>query len=525
MTTSPKESVSTRGVWPFPQDRFSWLMAGLLLALLLYVYYSQYYPRLDSAYNQTHTFTEQQPAVLRSNIKISLNVAVPRYISALSEQTLLLNLTNGSDSTVTVDIIPELTLENAETFRYYVFTASPDDVDGKLRSAGYLRFTDVPPGATVSRRLNFEVFALNQATQSDQTTTSTGNEDLPPAEVTPAQDAKGQAANSTGNEDPPLPTIRPSFMIRVGTGRFEPYPASTPLSMTVDPTRAVVLGVLSFVLLPPWANGFIPLVVIMAVYLFGLAEAKRGLAPTMPKGTRFAAVAFWVVLMTATAWCFIDVLTELAIAILNDTGQANGNSVVTSAAVFFLLVGVAVLVDWKLPEPPPTGGPGRPPPPAAQAFVMPSPQAGEEPAPVLQAVGGPVGEPGAPTAQPVSEKPAHQERKGDGSVATTPPPNREQQAPETASNRAARDDNEGIEAVTILDDHPVSDPSHESVSHTPSEPSDNVTPIGDGLLSDESDDRSGSSQSTAEASAADDSSRSALPLLLLPPPTDTAQGA
>ncbi len=44
--------------------------------------------------------------------------------------------------------------------------------------------------------------------------------------------------------------------------------SSAPAQSLVDSTRAIVLSIMRIVLLPPWANGFIPLLALLLAYLF-----------------------------------------------------------------------------------------------------------------------------------------------------------------------------------------------------------------------------------------------------------------
>ena len=190
MTTPQEPTVAIRGTWPLPVDRFSWLVAGLLFVLLIIVYYSYFYPRLEAANNSAHIFSEPRHKVTddeEANTGLELKVASPRYISDLTRQTLLLGVTNkvvtdtetisatepvATSSPISIAVVPRLSLlcvkgnktdPCGEEADYYVFLDSPDDSQPTLQQGGYLLFTDIPGGASVSQELIVEVVGLTQS--------------------------------------------------------------------------------------------------------------------------------------------------------------------------------------------------------------------------------------------------------------------------------------------------------------------------------------------------------------------------
>jgi len=414
MTKSQEPTVAIRGTWPLPVDRFSWLVAGLLLVLLIIVYYRSFYPRLEAANNSAHIFSEPQYSNQANGANatatdLELKVASPRFISDLTRQTLLLGVTNpqpvagteATDESLSIAVVPKLRLlcvsENGVTVEcgdeagYYVFLDTPDDSQPTLRQGGYLLFSDIPAGASVSQELIVEVVGLTQAL-----------------------DGETKAA-----EPPVEREVEIEFLIfDVVEGRPEEnadgrrYSPKEPLRMEIDSTRAVVQGIMSFLLLPPWANGFVPFVAVFTVYLFGVSEALRCFLPRdKPKKTQaaadevevivlpqtppsrrarfkaamgpggthptsmFAWLVFWLLLMTGVALLALWVMTEVAVVFLADEESLLA---IVLGVLLVLAVVAAVVIDWKVIRPSetkekpdePTAGNGGPQPQTINAAAI-----------------------------------------------------------------------------------------------------------------------------------------------------------
>ena len=257
MTKPQEPTAAIRGTWPLPVDRFSWLVAGLLLVLLIFVYYAWFYPRLEAANNSAHIFSEPQHTNAENEVEdtgLELKVASPRYISDLTRQTLLLGVTYTLTNTkpISIKVVPSLRLlcvrdnstgDCGEDANYYVFLDTPDDSQPTLQQGGYLLFTNIPSGANVSQELTVEVVGLTQAL-GDEAEPGRAQEDENGDEKVEIKFAVFDVTEDSETTDSNL------------------YSPKDPLWMDINSTGAVVQGIMSFLLLPPWANGFIPFVAV-----------------------------------------------------------------------------------------------------------------------------------------------------------------------------------------------------------------------------------------------------------------------
>lgn len=262
--------ISAEGLLPFPRDRFSWVVAAILFMVLMFVYYGIFYPRLDMAYHSGFIYVEDRSSEnnTENQTPIDINLAYPRYVSNITERRLLVSVRNRDEKAITATIVPKIIMDGADLTRQYVFLTSMDS-SGNMRRNGVLTFEDVQPGATVSQEAVLQVNGI-----------------------------MNQTAPVKLEFDLVLPGKEP---------RVIDVDERTP--MRIDVTRTLVQNLVSFVLLPPWANGFIPLFALFAVYLFGLSEAR-----TTWKSYRDHHFWLWVLLLFACATLSIATTAELAVS-------------------------------------------------------------------------------------------------------------------------------------------------------------------------------------------------------------------
>jgi len=321
--------ISAEGPLPFPRDRFSWVVAAILFMVLMFVYYGIFYPRLDMAYHSGFIYVEDRSSEnnTENQTPIDINLAYPRYVSNITERRLLVSVRNRDEKAITVTIVPKIIMDGADLTRQYVFLTSMDS-SGNMRRNGVLTFEDVQPGATVSQEAVLQVNGI-----------------------------MNQTAPVKLEFDLVLPDKEP---------RVIDVDERTP--MRIDVTRTLIQNLVSFVLLPPWANGFIPLFAVFAVYLFGLSEAR-----ITWKSYRDHHFWLWVLLLFACATLSIATTAELAVSQLckpYNLGTRLQPSMITPlectdlgntdifwplAASTLMLWGLAWKVDHDLINPPDTG--------------------------------------------------------------------------------------------------------------------------------------------------------------------------
>lgn len=264
--------ISAEGPLPFPRDRFSWVIAAILFAGLMLFYYGSLYSRLEDAYREGFVYTRDRQST-RDNTLPVIRAALPRYLSGMTDRKLFISVTNpeSASGAITVTVIPVLSIDTETPSRYYVFLTSVD-VEGNTSQNGILTFESVPRGATIAQEATLRVMGPQEP---DDTITFK------------------------------LAIIRPD-------GTREPLELEKSTTMTVDPVRSLLQNLVAFVLLPPWANGFIPLMALFSVYLFGLGEARR----RWPYwGWR---LWFWGLLLFVWANLLVFTAAKFAISILNE---------------------------------------------------------------------------------------------------------------------------------------------------------------------------------------------------------------
>ena len=363
--------VSMKGSLPFPQDRLSWLVAGLLVGVLLAVYYGFFYRQLEEANNNAYTFNEPQARDSKDPPPpVTLEVASPNSISSLSRQTLYLSVTNTTEVSTTVKVVPQLIVRGADSADYYVFHDTPDDSQPTLQQGGYLLFSDIPPQASVSQALTVQVLGLNQ-TEASATTTGQDECQGDQQNGQETDDATGtpEQGSEATDDAPGQLTVSLGFDIWQDTTCYDVKFANSS-AMEVDSLRAVAQGVMSFLLLPPWANGFIPFLAIFIVYLFGIPEA---LGHCFPRSSdrhtwrqRLAAFrrdwrkklqplgkfVLWLLIMAGVAVLVLWTLTQLAVVVLAGEDWA---TILLPGGSLLLLALVAWGIDWFIIQPPVNG--------------------------------------------------------------------------------------------------------------------------------------------------------------------------
>ena len=368
MANATEPSVSMRSTWPLPQDRLSWLIAGLLLVCLIIVYYKWFYPQLEQANNQAFTYTEERLTQDGVEEPVLLKVAAPNYISNLTTQTLYLSVTSVVDDGVTVKVVPSIVLECAgesptpcvEDADYYVFLSVPDGSQPTLAEGGYLLFSDIAPGASVSQELTIEVVGLSQAASGDGEGAATnGTSGTDEADLRPTAKVFFTIIDATG-EDAAVQATEADSPAEVKPITFEDA-----TEMEIDAIRAAVQGIMSFLLLPPWANGFIPFMAIFIVYLFGLPEAmrhwyppQRAARPTDEKRKAVRNFIGWLLLMGVVAVLVLWALTQVAVVVLADASWTTLILPGLTLAAFALL---AWWIDWTVIRLPAASPPSPPP--------------------------------------------------------------------------------------------------------------------------------------------------------------------
>ena len=321
--------ISAEGPLPFPRDRFSWLIAAVLFALLMLFYYGALYGPLEDAYRAGFRYSRDRKSTIDEEREI-IRVALPRYLSGMTERKLFVSVTNPASAVepITVTLIPQLSIGTESPSEYYVFLTSSGG-DSNTSRNGLLTFENIPPGATIAREAILREMGPREANRTFVFS---------------------------------LDIIRPN-------GARETLEFPDVATVTIDPVRTLLQNLVAFVLLPPWANGFIPLMALFCVYLFNLPEAMRyflprredspngtenpGIQPAPPsaaateprqedspggrKGSKWWFLA-WLLVMFLLALSFLFWLTKLAVAILN------GASLMSPIGLAVLWLGVAIAV-------------------------------------------------------------------------------------------------------------------------------------------------------------------------------------
>ncbi len=288
--------IQGEGSLPFPRDRFSWLIAAILFGVLLLFYYGILYGRLEEGYRGGFNYP-----IAKNSAPVEVHMASPKYISSMAERDLLVSITNPTTSTMSILIIPKVVLPANSDSTYFVFIGLPN-VQGEFRESGALHFTNIPPGATISQEVNLKL--IGQEIADDNV--------LIEFDIILPGEGGGNNVRRALDLQPPV-------------------------NMKIHSVRTLVQNLIAFVLLPPWANGFLPLVALFAVYLYGLHEAFAQ--------QHYGALMWgWLALLFLTTVTVVSMAGEWAIALLGEAGGDTTRAGILSGVVIFLIF-VSILLD------------------------------------------------------------------------------------------------------------------------------------------------------------------------------------
>ena len=256
---------------PFPKTERGWTIAiALAFCLLLLYYKTQALPTASSASLSAFDALSQQYEanfpIYRLNPslrqQLDFSVQVPRYTSSLAELQSSMTVTNlGTDLLNIVVIADATTLKDSEAAgqddpTVIIYQGACNNSVGVDNYNSAISYGLLAPQARFTQLVCFHLKGAMQGEKIALTFTG-----------------QIQRFKSGSSVEQTEQTEQPEEIVLAIS--------NAPQSL-VDSTRALVLSIMRIVLLPPWANGFIPLLALLMAYL--IDQHLAGLEEWVSKG-------------------------------------------------------------------------------------------------------------------------------------------------------------------------------------------------------------------------------------------------
>lgn len=322
-------SFPTDSVLPFPRHRLPWMVTGVIIIFLMVAYYNLFYSQLETSY--FGNFWINHP--VEELEYIDLTLYVPRHVSNLSEREMLISITNTYSEPVNVVLATSAAVdeEHAEDSVVLIREGSTVEPNTYVGSSD-ITFNSIPPGAIQTRQMWIKT--LGQIEGDIELLVSIG--------ITRARDGSPLFWGADGVDESNSSDLE-NYVPRLDEISFD----NTTIIETAA-GRTISQSLLRLILLPPWSNGLIPLLVIVSVYLFNLGEFRK------------KCESFWVIIILA----ILILLTDLAVMYLfvliatKDWSFANIAWFLGPTAVIAAAIAAAYLLWTRCGRP--DGGPNEP---------------------------------------------------------------------------------------------------------------------------------------------------------------------
>lgn len=289
---------------PIPKSRHGWLAAAFLTVVCFLAYYLWLHPLLltfyvQQLYPRQNSVESDVPSAIAD---LQVQVGIPKYLSTSTLRWIFVRIKNTSEVEPRRARL-EVAMKPEDTF----MILPPRSLEGQFYESAIM-FETIEPLATVSGRIPILVNRTNDRKNDDRSVNFQLN---------------GQAVKFT----PVIPDLE------------------------VNERRALVHSLVENLLLPPWSNGLVPLVVLVACFWVDARDEKvEGLPADEQEPELLNSVGMYLALRTLVGGTGVVLLSGGAVAMLIAIlwGQDLRWTLFSGLIAAIMGLGIVVLVSLRM---------------------------------------------------------------------------------------------------------------------------------------------------------------------------------